>query len=45
MAAHDELSRDAVPEILAFLDFKVSNRDAEFLNRYVRWRLEHPIVK
>ena len=45
MAVHDELSHGAVPEILAFLDFKVSSTDAEFLERYVRWRIDHPIVK
>lgn len=45
MAVHDDLSRDAVPEILAFLDFKLSSTDAEFLERYVRWRIDHPIVK
>ena len=45
MALHKELSPHAVPEIVAALDFQLSKGDAEFLERYVRWRLDHPIVK
>ena len=45
MALHDELTPEAVPEIVAFLDFQLSNGDAEFLQRYIRWRLDHPILK
>ena len=45
MALHDELNSQAVPEILAFLDFKLAANDAEFLERYIRWRMDHPIVK
>ena len=45
MALHDELNPQAVPEILAFLDFKLAANDAEFLERYIRWRMDHPIVK
>ena len=44
-ALHDELDSDIVPEILAFLDFKMSTTDAEFMERYIRWRRDHPIVK
>ena len=43
MALHDELKSEAVPEILAFLDFKLSSTDAEFLERYMRWRVDHPL--
>jgi len=41
----DELSPDAVTEILAFLDFKMSSTDQDFLHRYVEWRMANPIVK
>jgi hypothetical protein len=34
-----------VPEILAFLDFKVTSTDYEFLKRYMEWRTANPIVK
>jgi len=44
MAVHDELNHNAVPEILAFLDFKLSSADTQFLDVYIRWRLDHPIV-
>ena len=38
----DELSVDAVPEILAFLDFKLCSSDYEFLKCYVEWRITTP---
>ena len=38
-SVHDELRKDAVPEILAFLDFKLSNTGREFLVRYIEWRM------
>ena len=41
----DDLGVDAVPEILAFLDFKVTSTDYEFLKRYMEWRIANPIVK
>lgn len=44
-ALHDELDADIVPEILAFLDFKMSTTDAEFMDRYIRWRRDNPLVK
>ena len=44
-SVRDELSADAVPEILAFLDFKLSSTDGDFLVRYIQWRIAHPIVK
>ena len=45
MSEHDYLGPDAVPEILALLDFKVSSTDYEFLKRYMAWRTANPIVK
>jgi hypothetical protein len=45
MSERDYLGPDVVPEILAFLDFKVSATDYEFLQRYMQWRMENPIVK
>ena len=44
-SARDELSPSAVPEILAFLDFKMTSTDQEFLKRYIEWRLANPITK
>ena len=44
-AVRDYLGPDVVPEILAFLDFKVSATDYEFLKRYMEWRMENPIQK
>ena len=41
----DELRADAVPAILAFLDFKLSSSDYEFLKCYVEWRIANPIAK
>jgi hypothetical protein len=41
----EDLAMEVVPEILAFLDFRLSSTDAEFLVRYVRWRIQNPIVK
>ena len=41
----DDLSLDVIPEILAFLDFRLSNTDAAFLDQYVQWRIENPAVK
>ena len=44
-AVRDDLGPDAVPEILAFLDFRLSSTDQEFLRRYMEWRMANPIVK
>ena len=41
----DRLTEDAVPEILAFLNFKLASTDQDFLERYLQWRIENPIVK
>jgi hypothetical protein len=42
----DKLKADAVPAILALLDFRVSGADWEFLKRYILWRMDksHPEV-
>ncbi len=45
MSVRDYLGPDVVPDILAFLDFKVSSTDYEFLKRYMEWRIANPIVK
>jgi len=45
MSVRDYLGPDVVPEILAFLDFKISSTDYEFLKRYMEWRMENPIVR
>jgi hypothetical protein len=45
MSERDDLGPDLVPEILAFLDFKVSSTDYEFLKRYMEWRMANPIAK
>ena len=45
MSERDYLGPDVVPEILAFLDFKLSSTDYEFLKRYMEWRMENPIQK
>jgi len=31
--------------VIAVLDFDLSKSDGEFLEKYVRWRMDHPIVK
>lgn len=45
MSVRDYLGQDVVPEILAFLDFKVSSTEYEFLRRYMEWRMANPIAK
>ena len=35
----------STPEVLALLGFMMSRKDREFLGRYIRWRVEHPIPK
>jgi len=43
MSEHDYLGPDVVAEILAFLDFKLSSSDYEFLKHYMEWRMDNPI--
>ena len=45
MSLREEPNAEAVPEILAFLDFKLSSGDEEFLEGYIRWRIGNPIAK
>ena len=45
VSVRQELDSRAVAEILAFLDFKISSTDSDFLERYVQWRIANPITK
>jgi hypothetical protein len=45
MSICDHLGPDVVPEILAFLDFKVTSTDYEFLKSCMEGRMETPIGK
>ena len=45
VSERDHLGPDMVPEILAFLDFKVTSTDYEFLKCYMEWRMNHPIAQ
>jgi hypothetical protein len=45
VSLREKLNPEAVPEILAFLDFKLSSTDEQFLERYIRWRMDNPIAK
>jgi len=35
----------AIDEIISVLDFTMSRSESKFLVDYVRWRMDHPIVK
>jgi hypothetical protein len=35
----------AIEDVIAVLDFTPNKADGEFLMEYVRWRMDHPIVK
>ena len=41
----NRLDPGVVDEIIATLAFALSEADNDFLVRYVRWRMDHPIVK
>jgi hypothetical protein len=45
MSLRQDIGPDVVPEILAFLDFKLSSTDRDYLERYLQWRKQHPIVR
>jgi hypothetical protein len=45
LARRNQLFSDAVPELRALLDFKISSTDYDFLKRYIYWRIENPVVK
>ena len=35
----------AVEDVIAAVDFPLNKADGEFLLGYVRWRMDHPVVK
>ena len=35
----------AIEDVIAVLDFALTKTDGEFLMEYIRWRMDHPIVK
>ena len=35
----------AIDEVIANLDFAMNRSESEFLVNYIRWRMDHPIVK
>ena len=47
----DRISRDgtlhltSIPKVAATLDFVMYRSDSEFLVRYIRWRMDHPMEK
>ena len=43
--AKGRLSLSAGAQVMAALDFAMSMADCEFLVRYIRWRINNPIVK
>jgi hypothetical protein len=34
-----------IEDVIAALDFDMNKSDGEFLEKYVRWRMDNPIVK
>jgi hypothetical protein len=45
LALREDLTPAAAPEILALLGFRMSSTDSEFMERYIQWRKENPIVR
>jgi hypothetical protein len=43
--AAGRLPPTAIEDVIAVLNFTMSKSDREFLVKYVRWRMDHPIVK
>jgi len=41
----DRLSPTSIEDVIAHLNFAMSKTDSEFLVRYIRWRMDHPILK
>ena len=41
----DAASPTSIADVIALLNFTMSKSESEFLVRYVRWRMDHPIVK
>ena len=40
-----KLSPTTIEDVIAVLGFTMSKADSEFLVNYIRWRMDHPIVK
>jgi hypothetical protein len=45
IAGDGTLHLTSIPKVAAALDFMMYRSDSEFLVRYIRWRMDHPIVK
>ena len=39
------LSPTSIEDVIAYLNFAMTKTDSEFLVSYIRWRMDHPIVK
>ena len=44
IAGDGTLHLTSIPKVAGTLDFMMSRTDSEFLVRYIRWRMDHPIV-
>jgi len=40
-----KLSPTSVEEVITHLQFAMTRADSNFLIDYIRWRMDHPIVK
>jgi len=40
-----KLSSASVEEVISHLNFAMTKADSNFLIDYIRWRMDHPIVK
>ena len=49
--AVDQLARDgklfpsAIEDVITVLNFSMSKTDSQFLVKYLRWRMDHPLAK
>ena len=39
------LSPTSIEDVIAHLNFAMTKTDSVFLVKYIRWRMDHPIVK
>ena len=39
------LTLASIQEVITVLNFMMTGTDTEFLVEYIRWRMDHPIVK
>ena len=39
------LSATSIEDVITHLNFAMTKTDSEFLVKYIRWRMDHPIVK